>query len=82
MYLGLSHQERTRTEGKENRVLSKIFGSKREEVRAGRRELYDKFHDFSSSNIIWVIKLRNTRQAVCGMYQEANTSMQGFDGEN
>jgi hypothetical protein len=38
---------RTQTEGNENRVLSKIFGSKREEVTEDRRKLNnEEFHDF------------------------------------
>jgi hypothetical protein len=40
VYLGLSHQARTQTEGKAMRVLNRNFGSKREEVTVGRRKLY------------------------------------------
>jgi hypothetical protein len=38
---------RTQTEGNENRVLNKIFGSKREEVMENMRKLNnEEFHDF------------------------------------
>jgi len=44
----------------ENRVLGRIFGSKREEVGGGWRRLHDEeFHNlYASSNIIMVIKSR------------------------
>jgi hypothetical protein len=49
----------------ENRVLKKIFRSKRDEAtgewrRLHNEELYDLY---SSPNIIWVIKSRRIRQA-------------------
>ena len=44
----------------ESSVLSKIFGLKRSEVTESCRRLqYEKFHDqYSSPNILWVIKSR------------------------
>ena len=47
----------------ENRVLRRIFGSKRDEVTGEWRKLYnEEFNDlYSSPNIDWVIKLRRVR---------------------
>jgi hypothetical protein len=47
----------------ENRVLRRIFGSKRDEVTEGWRKLYDeKLRDlYSSPNIIRIIKPRRMR---------------------
>jgi hypothetical protein len=44
----------------ENRVLRRIFGPKRDEVKGEWRKLYnEKFNDLCSSpNIVWVIKSR------------------------
>jgi hypothetical protein len=44
----------------ENRVLRKIFGPKRDEVKAEWRKLCSKelIDLYSSSNIVWVIKSR------------------------
>jgi len=49
----------------ENRVLRKIFGSKRDEVTGERRKLHnEKLNDlFSSPNIVRVIKSRRMRWA-------------------
>jgi hypothetical protein len=55
--LDLSHQGRTQTEF-ENRVLKRIFGSKREEVAGGWRTLHnEELHNlWASPNITGVIK--------------------------
>jgi hypothetical protein len=47
----------------ENRVLRRIFGSKRDEVMGGWRKLhYKELHDlYSSPSIIRIIKLRRMR---------------------
>jgi hypothetical protein len=44
----------------ENRVLRRIFGSKREEVAGGWRRLHnEELHNlYASSNIIWLRKSR------------------------
>jgi hypothetical protein len=49
----------------ENRILRKIFGSKREEVAGGWRRLYnEKLHNlYASLNIMRVIKSRRMRFA-------------------
>jgi len=47
----------------ENRVLRRIFGSKREEVTGERRKLHtEELNDlYSSPKIVWVIKSRRMR---------------------
>jgi hypothetical protein len=40
----------------ENRVLRKVFGTNRERVRGGGRELYNEEHNLYSSPLIRVIK--------------------------
>jgi hypothetical protein len=54
----LTLQEECRLKVFENRVLSKMFGSKREEVRGGGRKLHnEELHDLHKSpNIIRMIK--------------------------
>jgi hypothetical protein len=49
----------------ENRLLRRIFGSKRDEVVGGRRKLHDKeLHDLYSSPIVMrMIKSRRMRRA-------------------
>jgi hypothetical protein len=49
----------------ENRVLTRIFGSKRDEVTGGWRKLHnEELHNlYSSSSIIRMIKLRRMRWA-------------------
>jgi hypothetical protein len=49
----------------ENRVLRRIFGSKRDEVTGEWRRLHnEEINDlYSSPNIIWIIKLRRMRWA-------------------
>jgi hypothetical protein len=42
-----------------NRLLRRIFGTKRKEITGGLRKLHTEFHNFSSSpNIVMVIKSR------------------------
>ena len=47
----------------ENRVLKRIFGSKRDEVRGERRKLHnEELNDlYSLPNIVWVMKSRRMR---------------------
>jgi hypothetical protein len=49
----------------EKRVLRRIFGPKREDIRREQRKLYnDEFNDqYSSPSIVWVIKYRRMRWA-------------------
>jgi hypothetical protein len=49
----------------ENRVLRRIFGPKRDEVKGGRRNLHnEELHDlYCSPNIIRIIKSRGMRLA-------------------
>jgi predicted negative regulator of RcsB-dependent stress response len=54
----LTLREKHRLRMFENRVLRKIFGPKRDEVKGERRRLHnEELYDlYSSPNIIWVIK--------------------------
>jgi hypothetical protein len=47
----------------ENRVLRRIFGARRDEVRGEWRKLHiEEFNDlYSSPNIVWVIKYKKMR---------------------
>jgi hypothetical protein len=49
----------------ENRVLRRIFGSKRDEVKGEWRKLHNEELNglYSVSNIVWVIKSRRMRWA-------------------
>jgi hypothetical protein len=49
----------------ENRVLKRIFGNKRHEVKGEQRRLHNKelYALYSSPNVIWVIKSRRLRWA-------------------
>jgi len=49
----------------ENRVLRRLFGSKKEEVTGERRKLHnEELNDlYSLPNIVWVVKSRRTRWA-------------------
>jgi len=53
-------REEYRLRGFKNRVLSRIFGPKRDEVTAKWRRLHnEELHDLHcSQNIVWVIKSR------------------------
>jgi hypothetical protein len=66
----------TQTEGFENRVLRRIFGPKRDEVKGNCRNLHnEQLHNlYSSPNIIRMIKSRRRRWAghVARMEEEGN----------
>jgi hypothetical protein len=61
----LTLREENRLRVFENRVLSRIFGPKRDEVTGGRRKLHNgELHNlYSSANIIRLIKSRRLRWA-------------------
>jgi hypothetical protein len=62
--VGLSHSgKKTRWKVFENRVLRRIFGSKREEVEGGWRRLYNEelYNLYASQNVIRLIKSRRVR---------------------
>jgi hypothetical protein len=69
----------------ENRILRRIFGSKRVEVRGEWRKLHnEEFHIlYSSPNIIRQIKLKSLRCAgqVARMGEERNVYVQGCMGK-
>jgi hypothetical protein len=67
----------------ENRVLRRIFGPKRDEVRGEWRRLHNKelYALYSSPNIIWVIKSRRQMGRTCGTYGGEERCIQGFSGE-
>jgi hypothetical protein len=56
--LSLTLREERRLRVFENRVLSRIFGPKRDEVTGEWRKLHNEEHNdlYSSSTIVWVIK--------------------------
>jgi hypothetical protein len=61
----------------ENRVLRRIYGSKRDELTAEWRKLRNDEHYefFSSPNIVWVIK-KNEMDGACSMYgREVHTAI-------
>ena len=64
----------------ENRVLEKIFGPKRDEVRGECRELHnDELYDlYSSPNITRVIRSRRMRWGACSAYGGEMRFTQGF----
>lgn len=65
----------------ENRVLGKIFGSRKDEVTGRRRRLHNEdLHDqYSSSNVSEIKK--NEMPRTFGRYGEDDVSIQGFRGE-
>jgi hypothetical protein len=65
----------------ENRVLRRIFGSRRDEVIKERRKLYnEELYDlYSSPNIVRVIKSRRMR---CSANGGEERCIQGIVGEN
>jgi hypothetical protein len=65
----------------ENRVLRRIFGSKRDEVTGDWRRLHNKELSamYSSPNIVRVIKSRTPRWA--GYVARMERCIQGFGGE-
>jgi hypothetical protein len=54
----------------ENRVLRRIFGPKRDEVRVEWKKLHnEELHDlYSPPNIVWVIKIENEMCGACSAY--------------
>jgi hypothetical protein len=68
----------------ENRVLRRIFRSKRDEVTEKRRKLHnEELHNlYSFPNIIRQIKSRRMRWVgACGMHGRGQKSVQGFGGK-
>jgi hypothetical protein len=68
----------------ENKVLRRIFGPNRDEVRREWRRLHNKelYALYSSSDRIRVIKLKkNEIGAACGTYGKEQGCIQGSDGE-
>ena len=61
----VTHNEECRLRVFENRVLRRIFGSKRDKVTRGWRKLHNEdLNDlYCSPNIIWMIKKRRMRWA-------------------
>ena len=47
----------------ENRMLRRIFGPKRDDVKGELSKLHNELNDLSSPNVVWVIKLRRMRHA-------------------
>jgi hypothetical protein len=67
----------------ENRVLRRIFGPKRDEVKRECRKLdIDEFYDlYSSPNIIRVFKIENEMGGACSAYGGEERCLLGFGGE-
>ena len=68
----------------ENRVLRRIFGTKRDGVTGEWRKLHnEELNDlYSSPNIVRVIKLeKNEMGGACGTYGGRESCEQGFGGE-
>ena len=68
----------------ENRVLRRIFGSKRDEVTGEWIKLHnEELNDlYSSPNIVRLIKLRRMRwEGACSAYGGGERRLQGFGGE-
>jgi hypothetical protein len=63
----------------ENRVLRKIFGCKREEVKGDWRKLHNE--KLLSSPNIRVIKSRRMMSGACGMYVGEERCIQSFGGK-
>jgi hypothetical protein len=75
-------REEHRLKVSKNRVLRKIFGSKREEDGSWRKLHSDELHSlYSSPNIVRVIKSRRTRWAGRGTHGGGENCLQGFGWE-
>jgi len=69
----------------ENRVLGRIFGSKRNEVTGEWRNLHnEELNDlYCSPNIVRVIEIeKNEMDGACSAYGGNERRVQGFDGGN
>ena len=82
--LSLTLRDEQRLRVFENRVLRRIFGSKRDRVTGEWRKLHneelnDLYSSYSSPNIVWVIKSRRMRWM--GHVACMEDSIQGFGGE-
>jgi hypothetical protein len=69
----------------ENRVLSRIFDQKEDEVIGEWRKLHsEELHDLCSSpNISWQIKIKeNEVGGTCGTHGRGQESVQGFGGKS
>jgi hypothetical protein len=68
----------------ENRVLRRIFGPKRDEVKGEWRKLHNEelHYLYCSPNIVRVIKIeKNEMGGACTADGEGERCVQGFDGE-
>ena len=67
----------------ENRVLRRVFGSKRDEVTGECRKLHnEELRDlYSLPNIVRVVKSRRMRCGACGAYRRGERCAQGSSGE-
>jgi hypothetical protein len=80
----LTLKERRRLRLFDNRVLRRLFGSKRDEVTGEWRKLHkEEFNDlYSSPNIFRVIKSRRMKVGrACSTYMGQQWCIQGFGGE-
>ena len=76
-------REKHRLRVLENRVLRRLFVSKRDEVRGEWRRLHNKelYALYSSPNIIRVIKSTILNGRACSTYGAEKRCTQGFGGE-
>ena len=67
----------------ENRVLSRVFGPKRDKVTGEWRKLHnEELSDlYSLPNIVWVVKSRRMMGGSCGAYGGEERGVQGSGGE-
>jgi len=79
----LTLREESRLRVYENRVLRRIFGPKRDEVRGEWRKLHNEgLNDlYCSPNIAWVIKSRRMRRTGHVARMEEGGLIQDFGGE-
>jgi hypothetical protein len=73
-------REEHRLKAFENRVLKKIFWSKRDKVAVNWRRLYNEqlSDQYPSPSVIQVIKPRRMRRRTYGSYGREESSLQGF----